>query len=119
MKNYNKMFAQLHNKHFVNLKFTVYNFIENDGFVNEISALHNKKYDIGDFEFFMFDIPEDDKKAIKSGNAFVIQKYRTFKHYIENECQTVPDCSIFIMKEFGIVIAVKLKEFNIKKLEAV
>lgn len=117
VKRYDTLLSQLYNKHYVDLKFTVYNFIENDGYVNEISAVHNQKYDIDDFEFIVFDLPEDDSKAIKNSNAFVIQKYRTFKHYIEKECQTIPNCSIFILKDLGIVVAVKLKTFDIKQLE--
>jgi hypothetical protein len=65
------------------------------------------------FEFIVFDIPVEDRNEIKEGNAAVIQKYKDFKHIIENEKQKVPNCAIFIMKELGIVIAVKLKFFNI------
>lgn len=116
MGRYDNLLQQLYDKEFSDLRFTVYNFIESDGYVDEISAINGKKYDIDDFGFIVFDIPEDDKKGIKCGNAVTIQKYRVFKHYIENECQNKPECAIFIMKELGIVIAVKLKSYNINKM---
>ena len=116
MGRYDTLLQQLYEKDFNELRFTVYNFIENDGYVNEISAIHKLKYGIDDFEFIVFDIPEDDRNAIKHGNALVIQRYRVFKQYIEKECQEVPNCAIFIMKELGLVIAVKLKTFNIREM---
>lgn len=116
---YGDLLQQLYDKDFNNLRFTVYNFIENDGYVNEISAAHGEKYGIDDFEFIVFDISDEDKKAIKCGNTVVIQKYKAFKYYIEKECQAIPNCAIFIMKEFGIVIAVKLKYYNLGKMKEV
>ena len=113
---YDELLKQLYDKDFVDLMFTVYNFIENDGYVAEISSAHGKKFDIDDFEFIVFDIPQEDKKAIKNGNALVIQRYQSFKYYIEKECQEVPNCAIFIMKDLGIVIAVKLKYYNLGKM---
>ena len=116
---YDELLRQLYEKDFVNLRYTVFNFIDSDGYVNEISALNKAHYGIDDFEFMVFDISDEDKKAIKNGNAFIIQKYRTFKHYIEKECQEVPNCAIFIMKDLGIVIAVKLKYYNLGKIKEV
>ena len=116
---YDELLQQLYEKDFNDLRFTVYNFIENDGYVNEISAAHGQKYGIDDFGFIVFDIPDDDKKAIKSGNAVTIQRYKAFKYYIEKECQDIPNCAIFIMKELGVVIAVKLKYYNLGKMKEV
>lgn len=113
---YDELLKQLYEKDFVNLRFTVFNFIDSDGYVDEISALNKAHYGIDDFEFIVFDIPQEDKKAIKNGNALVIQRYKAFKHYIEKECQEVPNCAIFIMKDLGIVIAVKLKYYNLGKM---
>ena len=116
---YDELLQQLYRKEFNNLRFTVYNFIDSDGYINEISAAHGEKYGIDDFEFIVFDISDEDKKAIKNGNAVTIQRYKAFKYYIEKECQTVPNCAIFIMKELGIVIAVKLKHYDIGKMKEV
>lgn len=116
MGRYDSLLRQLYDKEFVDLRFTVYNYIESDGYVNEISAAHGKKYDIDDFEFIVFDLSDEERKAIRLGNALVIQKYRAFKHYIENECQEVPNCGIFIMRDLGIVVAVKLKYYNLGKM---
>lgn len=112
---YDELFKQFKEKEFRPLRFTVYNFIENDGYVSEISMLKGKRLDIEDFEYFAFDIPDEDKNGIKCGNNSIIQKYSSFSYYVER-CQKIPECMVFVMKDLGIVIAVKLKDFDIDNL---
>lgn len=116
-KRYNSLLKQIVDNEYSPLKYTVFNFIDNDGYVSEISALNNKKYDIDGFEFMVFDIPEEHRSDIKSGNAVTIQKYRVFKQYVEKDCQKIPNCSVFILKDLGIVICVKVKEYDVKTFE--
>ncbi len=113
---YKGLFEQFKEKEFRPLRFTVYNFIENDGYVAEISGLKGQQLGMDDFVYFAFDIPEEDKNGIKNGNANVIQKYSSFSYHIEHSCQEIPECMVFIMKDLGIVIAVKTIDFDIKNL---
>ena len=61
---YDELLRQLYEKDFVNLRYTVFNFIDSDGYVNEISALNKAHYGIDDFEFIVFDISDEDKKDV-------------------------------------------------------
>lgn len=116
---YDELIDQLYNRDFNNMRFSVYNFIDDDGYVNEISALKGEKYGIEDFSFMVFEISDEDKKSIKSGDSAILQKYKDFKHYIEKECQKIPQLGIFIMKDLGVVVAVKLKLFDLGKMKEV
>ncbi len=116
MSKYDELIEQLYDGSFRDMMFTVYNFIDNDGYVREMSAIRNEKMGIEDFSFMMFDIPASDKTAIKSNNRETIQKYNDFKYYIEKECQKILQIGIFVMKEFGVVIAVKPKHFDLSSI---
>ena len=115
MKDYNFLIEQLYKMEYTPLRFTIYNFIENDGYVAEISGCKGQHYDIDDFEFFAFDIPDDDKFALRSDDAATVVKYSNFAHTVKT-AQETPECAVFIMKDFGLVIAVKLREFDINDL---
>lgn len=115
MKDYKFLIDQLYNKEYTPLRFTIYNFIENDGYVAEISGCKGKHYDIDDFEFFAFDIPDEDKFALRSDDTGAFVKYSNFAHMVK-VAQKIPECAVFVMKELGIVFAVKLREFDINDL---
>lgn len=119
MGRFDNLLEQLYDKDFNNMRFTVYNFIDSDGYVNEISALKHERLGIEDFSFMVFDISDEDKHGIKSNDSEIIQKYKDFKHYIEKECQKMPQVAIFIMNELGIVVAVKLKHFDLGKMKEI
>ena len=110
---YDELIRQLYERDFSDMRFSVFNFIDEDGYVNEISALDNEKYGIEDFSFMIFDISDNDKNKIKLSDAATLMKYKEFKYYVEKECQKKPKLSIFIMKDIGVVIAVKLKTYDL------
>lgn len=117
MYRYNDLVKQLLNKDFKNLNFTVYNFIDGNGYVKEMSVIRNEKLDIEDFSFIVFDVPTEQRSEIKSNNYDTIKKYNEFKYYVEKECQQTPQLCIFIMKELGVVIAVKPKLLDINTID--
>lgn len=114
---YVDLLKQIKEKEYKPLRFTIYNYIEDDGYVSEISALKGKKYEIEDFEYVSLDIPEADKIAIKSENTNVLNRYYSFSYYVEHTCQTLPECMVFVMKDLGIVFAVKPKNFDVNDLK--
>lgn len=111
---YEYLTRQFHEKEFGNMRFSVFNHIEDDGYVTEISALDNEEYGIDDFSFMVLDIPEEDRGKIRASDAATIAKYREFKRYVEKECQERPRLAVFIMKDVGVVVAVKLKTYNLE-----
>lgn len=113
---YAGLLDQLKKKEFGQLRFTIYNFIENEGYIAELSGHNGRKYDIDDLEYVAFDIPDEDKNAIRSENRDVISRYNSFGHYIDGLCKGFSECGIFVMKELGIVFAVKPIGFDVEKI---
>lgn len=116
---YTELIKQIKEKEYKPLRFTVYNFIEDDGYVTEISGLKGERFGIDDFEYISLDIPDEDRNAIRSENSNVINKYHMFSYHVEHSCQDVPECMVFVMNDLGLVIAVKLKNFDVKTLKEV
>lgn len=113
----NELMAQLMTKPFKRLLFTIFNTIEDDGFFAEAKCVNKKNYDMDDFEYILFDISEEDKKAIKSKKTDILSVLNDFKYHIEKERQPMfANCRIYVFKDIGSVCAVKLKDFNIKEL---
>ena len=112
-----ELLNQLYTREFKRLLFTVYNLIEDDGFVIEASNNNKRDYDMEDFEFFKFDISDEDKKAIKSKKKDILNLLNDFKYMVEKEKQPqFAYCRIYVMKDLGSVIAVKTKDFDVKQL---
>lgn len=104
------LYEQLYTKPFRSLLFTVYNLIEDEGFVAEASNELKRTCDIDDFEFMKFDISADDMKLIKNKDPESINSILSLKRYIEKEKQKgFAFCRIYIVKDIGSVIAVRLK----------
>lgn len=114
----NNLLLQLKNNNFKDLLFTIYNFIEDEGFVAEVNNKYpDASYSIDGFEYMLFNISNEDKKLIKRGNRDVLQKYSDFKYHVEKELQnSFALCRIYIMRGMGIMFAVKIKDFDIASI---
>lgn len=113
LRNYEELIGELIENKFGRMYFTVYNFADEDGWVNEISSLNKKSYDFDDLEMMRFTLPIEDIEGLKNGEKQVIDKYNVFKRVVENELQKIPNVAIFIMSDIGGVFAVKPKDYNV------
>ena len=111
MEVFKDLIEQLRTHPFRRMLFTIYSYIEDDGYISTVA----KDCGVDDLEFIKFDIG-DESKSIAEGDRFVIAKYKAFKRYVEKTCQTVPNLSIFILKDLGLVVAVKPKNFDINTI---
>ena len=115
----NELMEQLLSKPFKKMLFTPYNLIDDEGFVIEASNNDKKSYDMDDFEYLQFALDADDKKAIKTKKVDILNVFNDFKYEVEKVLQPkFAYCRIYVMKDIGVVIAVKLKSFDIKNLLA-
>lgn len=113
----NELMEQLLNNPFKKMLFATYNLIEDEGFVIEVSNQDKKSYDMDDFEYCQFALDVDDKKAIKAKKVDILNVFNDFKYEVEKILQPkFAYCRIYVMKDIGVVIAVKVKNFDIKKL---
>lgn len=116
MDTLNNLKEQLFKEPFKDMLFSIYNKIDDDGFVKEIGAIDKKDYGIDDFHYLYFTIQQETKDAIKfGGNGNRINRMlNNFKYYVEHELQaeTYARCRIYILKDYGSLIAVKPRNFT-------
>ena len=104
------LLRQLYEKPFRKILFGIYNAIDDDGIVREISAIDNTEYGIDDFQFLNFDISDDARLAIKNNTYNSINRIMDdFKYYVENKLQenVSAHCRIYKLREYGALVAVK------------
>lgn len=117
MEKYDDLISQLYAGNFKNATFGIFNFIDGEGFVDEVCSKDKEKYGIDDFEYLKFDISEKQKNGIKFSKKEFVQYFKSFKSYVENELQkdSISKLRIYLIKESGSLIAVKLKNFSLCK----
>ena len=105
---------QLRNGDFRPASFSVFNFIDNDGFLTELYAIDKVNYDIDDFEYLNFSLTDDIKNGIKHGKKTIMKDITDFKKKVDD---MLPDnekkIKVYPIKYSGSLIAVKLKSFSL------
>lgn len=116
MEKYVDLLKQINSVPFKNVTFSIFNYIDNEGFVDEVCGANKEKYGIDDFEYLKLLISEKEKNGIKFSNKEIVSNFKNFKSYIENDLQedSIPKMRVFLIKESGSLIVVRLKKFNIK-----
>lgn len=116
MEKYVDLLKQINSVPFKNVTFSIFNYIDNEGFVDEVCGANKEKYGIDDFEYLKLLISEKEKNGIKFSNKEIVSNFKNFKSYIENDLQedSIPKMRVFLIKESGSLIVVRLKNFNIK-----
>ena len=104
---YTELTEQVLNKEYKTINFAIYNHIDDDGWLKELSAHNGVDYGIDDLEYTLLTISDEDKSGIKNNLSPVIQKYKLFKRYVEHELQDFHNIGVFIMNEYGCVVVVK------------
>lgn len=118
MEIFNELLEQLYNNPYKKITFSIYNFIENDGFIDELFCCNKTKYGLDDFEYIKFTIDDKQKNGIKYSKKEYTRFFKAFKEYVEKEIQhdVIPNLRIYLIKESGSLIAVKLKGFKLDEV---
>ncbi len=116
MKYYDFFIEQVKSKQFKPLLYMVYNTIDDNGYVNEVSARDKCKYDIDDFEYIKLDINEKDIKGLKYNKRLTIRKFKKLKFLIEtNKDNSIPNVYLDMINDLGFVFVVKLKKYSLSE----
>lgn len=117
MEIFNELLEQLYNSPYKEISFSIFNFIENDGFIDELYCINKTKYGLDDFEFIKFKIDDKQRNGIKYSKREHTRFFKAFKEYVEKELQldVIPKLRIYLIKESGSLIAVKLKGYKLEK----
>lgn len=114
MVDFDDLLKQLKSSEFRPASFSIFNFIENDGFLTELYATEKIKYDIDDFEYLKFTVSDEIKNGIKYSKKDVLKEVQSFKEYIEKDLQKdVKKAKVYPIKVSGSLIIVKLKNFDL------
>lgn len=117
MEVFNELLEQLCNNPYKKVTFGIFNFIEDDGFIDELYCADKVKYGIEDFEYMKFSLDDKQKNGIRYSKKDFVRYFKAFKSYVETTLQhTVPKLRIYLIKESGSLIAVKLSTFDIKEV---
>ena len=106
---------QIKEKGFKPINFSMYNFMDDGGFISELEAVHKQKLVISDFESIIFELPLNEKNGLIHHNKSVSQKYLDLKTYVEETIQDnklKPKAMVFIKRDNGSVFLVKMVEFD-------
>lgn len=96
--------------------YTVYNMIDDNGYIDELKAMFDERYSVEDFEYMVFELSISDKNAIYYYMSCVLNIFRDIKYLIEKDLQDDPNkpkARMYIDKEKSIVMIVKLKDFDL------
>lgn len=111
---YGELVKQISEDRFGRMMFTVYNFAEEDGWVNEIGVFRRTRYGFDDFEMMKLVIPAEESQSLRDGDKETVDYYHGFKKYVENELQNIPNIAVFVIADIGGVFIVKPKDAALK-----
>lgn len=96
--------------------YTVYNMMDDSGYIEELKAMFDERYAVEDFEYMVFELSISDKNAIYYYMSCVLDIFKDIKRLIERELQDDPNkpkARMYVDKEKSIVMIVKLKDFDL------
>lgn len=111
-----ELLKQIRTDKFKPSNYTVYNMIDDNGYVDELRGMFKEEYNIDDFEYMFFDLSISEKNAIFYRMSCVLNIFRDIKYLVEHELQDDKDKSkarMYIDKDKSTVMIVKLKEFKL------
>lgn len=111
---YGELVKQISEDRFGRMMFTVYNFAEEDGWVNEIGVFRHERYGFDDFEMMKLVIPAEESQSLRDNDKETVDYYHGFKKYVENELQNIPNIAVFVIADIGGVFIVKPKDAVLK-----
>lgn len=103
------------------MSFSVYNYMDDNGYITEMENYLKTNLVLNDFEYMVFNLTEQEKNGLKYRNKEIISKFENLKIFLEKTIQQENTKTIlFILKDEAKVFLVNLKDFglieNIEKL---
>lgn len=111
-----ELLKQITPEKFRKSSFSIYNFIEEKGYIDELKGMFSETYSIEDFEYMRLELTEPEGNAIYCRMSSVLNRFKELKKFIEHDIQeeeNKPKAMLFIEKDDKKVILVKLKEFDL------
>jgi len=114
-----KLITQIKEKGFNAMKFAIFNYMDDHGYITEMEGLFKRKFAIDDFEYVAFNLELNEKNGLKYRTHNVLKRFYDLKKLVEEDIQTDKNLSkakLFILKDEGQVFLVKLSDFDLLNL---
>jgi len=114
-----KLIEQIKNKGFKPMKFSIFNYMDDHGYITEMEGIFKQKFSIGDFDYIAFDLELNEKNGLKYRTHNVLKRFYDLQKLVEDEIQVDKErqkAKLFILKDEGQVFLVKLIEFDLINL---
>lgn len=111
-----KLAKQVIEKGFKTSNFSTYNYAFEKGFVTELECFKGEKYVTDDFDYFTFNLTEQERNGLLYRMPVVTDRFKDLKKVIEVELQNKPkvsECRLFVDKDKPNAIIFKLKTFDL------
>jgi len=96
--------------------FSIFNYIEDNGYLVEWENVSQEKFSIDDLEYIYFQLPENIKNGLKYRNKEITKTFNEFKFLIENKIQfdkNKPKTMVLINKDNGECFLINQKSFDL------
>lgn len=110
------LLEQITVKKFKPSNFTVYNIVEDKGFITELEGMFNKRFSIENFEYMVVDLTIKETNGLLYYMSSIMNRINDLKKLIEVQIQDdplKPMARVYVNNEKGYVFIFKLKEFDL------
>ena len=114
MENFEYILEQIKNNDYRSLMFTIYNFVDESGWLIEHKPKDGGTYDIDDLCYAKINFEEDNEES-RLFTRTDLMKIGELKHIVERE--TNGNVGLFVMKDIGHLIAVKPNDYDVTQIE--
>jgi len=114
-----ELIKQIKEKGFKPMKFAIFNYMDDNGYITEMEGIFKRKFAISDFEYLYFDLEVNEKNGLKYRTHNILQRFYDLQNLVEVKIQSnkeLPMVKLFILKDEGQVFLVKLLDFNLIEL---
>jgi hypothetical protein len=88
------------------LRYSLYNQLEDEYFIEKLNKLDNTSYSIEDFCYAVFPLSEKERYLIRMWNKEYMENITDLKEILKGE----PRCLIYVNHDGGLVMLIKLKK---------
>jgi len=105
-----KYLEQVKNENnYIKITSQLFDEILDEGFVDDLEEINNKKYTINDFVYFELKISETDKKGLINFDDIILNKFNDFDWELKELQEGYPTIVDFIDYDNGKIFIIKLK----------
>ena len=111
-----KLIEQIKEKGFKPMKFSIFNYMDDKGYITEMEGTFKQKFGIEDFEFMSFDLDTSEKNGLKYRTHDVLKRFYDLQNLIEVKIQEDKEkvkAKVFTLKDDGQVFIVKMASFDL------